>query len=197
MKACSILLTFAALTAIHPGFAAVTYSGVQNIPIPFTFDGVYLNVTTGATAFGEPADFGTSPWINLDFGGVDISNGNALRPVVFGANMVVNLPFGMSIDSGSDFAAGFSASSNHLGSGSGQFPVSTPGYLGFAMNPGGGGENYGWIQVILNNDVSGGTIVDYAYESIPGVSITAGIPEPTAALTLALGLTVLGLRRRR
>jgi len=197
MKSRFILLTFAALAAIHPASAAITYSGVQNIAIPFTFNGVYLNVITGSTVFGQPADFDTSPWINLDFGGVDISNGNTLRPVVLGADMVVNLPFGMSIDSGSNFAAGFSASSDHLGPGAGQFPVGTPGYIGFAMNPGGGPDQFGWIQVILNNDVSGGTIVDYAYESIPGASIPAGIPEPAAALTLALGLAALGLHRRR
>jgi hypothetical protein len=155
-------------------------------------------VVTGATSFSQPADFNSAAWMNLDFAGVDISNGDTLRPAVAPPDQAINLAFSIPIDGSGTFAAGASASSNHIGSGPGKFVIGTPGYVGFAMNPGGGPDHFGWMQVILNNSPSGGTIVDYAYESTPGVAILAGaVPEPAAAASFAFGLACFLLRRRR
>ena len=42
------LLTFGALALVMPASADVIYSNLQDIAIPATFDGLYLNVETGA-----------------------------------------------------------------------------------------------------------------------------------------------------
>ncbi len=198
MKRLCFLVPTLSLAALSPASAAIVYSGLQNIPIPFTFNGVYLNVITGAATNTEPSDFMGSPTVNFDFGGVDISNGTNLRPVVNTTNQVFNIPVSMTINSGSTFAAGTNASTMHLGPAAGQFQVGSAGYMGFAMNPGGTGERYGWIQMVLNNDSGGGKIVQYAYESTAGTAIMAGaIPEPGAFSCLLLAVAGLFSRRRR
>jgi hypothetical protein len=71
-------------------------------------------------------------------------------------------------------------------------------YLGFAMNPTGSGAQYGWIQVSLNDDVTGGLVMRYAYETVIGATINAGaVPEPGTAAVVALTGAVALLRRRR
>jgi hypothetical protein len=70
-------------------------------------------------------------------------------------------------------------------------------YLGFGIEDGDSNLFYGWIR--LDTDVQNNiTLVDYAYQDVPGASISAGaIPEPSTALLVSLGLTALAARRRR
>lgn len=179
--------------------AAIVYSGAVNILIPYTFSGLYLNVLTGATSTSEPGDFYGSPaaaWINMDFAGVDVVNGDGLFPMILAPDQVVNLPYNTPVDASGTFAAGPSASTTHLGGAPGQFQPSVPGFIGFRMNPSGGGEQYGWLHVSLNDDLTGGTIHSYAYESTVGAPIGAGVPEPGATATILLAAGGLLLRRR-
>lgn len=62
-----------------------------------------------------------------------------------------------------------------------------------------GNTHYGWVLVEnLFDDVGGGIIKAFAYESEAGVPIVAGeIPEPSAALMASAGLAGGCLRRRR
>ena len=80
------LIAFAAVTASPASHAAIIYSGVQNVPIPFDLpagqEGVYLNIATGSTTVSYPADWSTAPWLNPFFGGVDVANSPLLRPVI-------------------------------------------------------------------------------------------------------------------
>ena len=200
MKRIHLLLSFAAIAAIPSASAAIVYSGVRNIPIPYTFDGVYLNIVSGQTTTSEPLDFfgsPSSPWINLDFAGVDIVNGDGLVVIVQNADQAVNVPFGAPIDGTGSFASGPNASTTHLGGGPGQFQAETPGFIGFRMNPTGGGNQFGWIQVSLNDDSSGGTIINYAYEGTLSAPILAGVPEPASGLLAVITLGTLFNRRRR
>ena len=194
----STLLALATASASHAG---IVWSGPMNVPVPFTFDGVYLNPFTGATAATQPADWNAAPWLNPFFGGVDIGSDALLRPVITGADQVVNLGVGETISAASTFAAGESGSTTHVGAAANQFQLGTPGYLGFAFEPAlGGATYYGWAQLTISN-TGAGTLHDWAYENAAGAAIRVGavaVPEPgTALFGLALLGTALTRRVRR
>ncbi len=63
-----------------------------------------------------------------------------------------------------------------------------------------GQTHYGWIQFEDRIGSSGGYLLDYAYESEPGVGILAGaiaIPEPSTYVSLILGLLALACYRQK
>jgi hypothetical protein len=194
----TVVLALALLTGAPQGQSAVVYSGVQSIAIPLDFDGVYLNVLSGATGFSEPGTWDTAPWFNPFFGGVYTTNPALLRPASDGFGQMVNLAVGTMIDSTSNFAAAAGGSTTHVGGAVNQFQISVPGYLGFEFEPTTGGQTqYGWMQITINN-TGAGTIHGWAYESTAGTGILAGsVPEPGRALLLMLGLMGVVVRRRR
>lgn len=66
-----------------------------------------------------------------------------------------------------------------------------------------GGPYYGWMELSRSTDGTSGTLVQWAYNSVSGASLTAGqltaVPEPATAAAL-LGLTAAGAiwwRKRR
>ena len=186
--------------------AAIVYSGVQNIPIPFDFDGVYLNIVSGATAFSQPGTWNTEQWLNPFFGGVGIANSALVLPVITGADQIVKLFAGTPIGSGSNFALGESGSSTHTGPAANQFQIGAAGFMGYKWQPPGGGfDYYGWLRLEVNN-LGVGKITDWAYENTAGANILAGagavapIPEPSQAcqfMLMALPGACLLVRRRR
>jgi hypothetical protein len=178
--------------------AAIVYSGAQNIPIPYTFAGIYVNPLTLATSTTEPVSFNSSPWFNFGFGGVDISNGDLLTPIVVTGDVVEKLIPLTLVDNSRSFTMGASASSTHMGAGAAQFQADTPGYMGFSFEPTvGGATHYGWAQVTLRDDGSAGNIVAWAYEDTPATAIPVGaVPEPSSSLLLSL-LGLLACRRKR
>ena len=193
-----ILLLSTLLLAVPVSQAAIVYSGIQNIAVPLTLDGIYLNPFSGATSAAQPADWNTAPWINPFFSGVDIANDDLLRPVSTGASQIVKLTVGTVVNGGSTFTAVRSGSSTHVGAGAPQFQLGTTGYLGFAMQTTTGGPTfYGWMQMGIENTIPG-RIVDWAYESSAGTLITVGaVPEPATALLTLTGAALLALGRRR
>lgn len=190
-------LSLAFLVMVPPSHGAVIYSGVQNLSVPQSPDGLYLNVYSGATEGGQPVSWNTAPWLNLFFGGVYIATDDLFLPVITGGDQVVNLAVGTLIDGSSTFASAESGSATHLGGGPLQFQLATPGYMGFAFRQNVGGPlYYGWLQFTINN-ASPGVIHDWAYESVSGVGIVTGIPEPGRALLLVFGACSAFLRRKR
>jgi PEP-CTERM motif len=197
---CVLPLLLAATATLH---ASIDYSGIQNVSIPLTLDGVYLRLDTGATASTQPGNFTTTPWLNPFFGGVGIGSSPLVRPIITGTDQILNLAPGTLIDSTSNFLSGPGGSSTHVGPGAGQFALETPGYIGVAFSSSvGGPEYYGWLQVSLDND-SAGRIISWAYENVAGTPIrvaatATSVPEPGTALAgLAVGAVALGRRRRR
>ncbi len=190
------------LGAIPTAHGAIVYSGLQNIAIPYSFSGVYVNIQTLGTSFNQPADFDTSPWLNLDFGGVDISNGVSISPIVIGVGLdqVTNLSGGSAVGPAASFASSPNASTTHLGPAVDQFQSNTPGYIGFSFNASPAGPaKYGWMRISINDSGTGnGTVHDWAYEDVAGTSLPAGVvPEPTGLALILWGMGSVLLRRVR
>jgi MYXO-CTERM domain-containing protein len=188
------LLTLSLLFTASTAPAAVIYSGVQNILIPNTHEGVYLNIFTGATSASEPGDWNTAPWMNPFFGGTAIGTSALLRPIITGADQIENLAIPTLINSLKTYAAGESGSSTHIGMAANQFQIGTSGVMGFRFESGVGQPTlYGWLRFTPDYG-SGAVIRDWAYED-SGAPLT--IPEPSRALFALLGMASLVFRRRR
>lgn len=200
------LLSLLLLFPSPPARAAIVHSGIQNIAIPYDFNGVFLRIDTGTNTTVEPSalNWSTQPWVNPFFGGTVIGNSPLFLPVITGADQIVKLAGGTVIDAGSNFAAGESGSSSHVGPAANQFQVGSPGYIGYKFQlPGGGPDYFGWMGIQVN-DAGAGTIVDWAYQNTAGTAIQAGaispVPEPAEAccvLLLALAGACTLIRRRR
>lgn len=188
--------------------AAVIYVDLSNVVVPYTDEGVYINILTGATEASFPDDFDDAPWLNLYYGGSRIFTSNLLRPLASTASYddtepgsyFVNLSPGATIDETGVFVGTGSVSTNHIGAGGDQFQSGQQGYLGFEYQATEGADvAYGWISVILNLTGEGYS-VDLAYSDTPGEALVAGvIPEPSAAAALAgaVGLGAVFMSRRR
>lgn len=165
-----VYLPLGALACILPASGEVIYSNLQNIAIPLTNDGVYLNLLSGVS--------GNSPitgWhINPTFGGINVYNTvdfQPLRESESAMGMLSHFAAGGLIGSSSIFLmSGWGVSGNHLGSG-GTFTAGTEGFIGFSVVDG-VDTNYGWMRVVFTGT---GTplIKDWAYDSSGG-SIAAG-----------------------
>lgn len=148
-----ILLLASSLTAS----ADVIYSNLQDLAIPTTFDGIYLDVETGAND-----TTGTIDWdLNLIFGGVGVFNSIDFQPVRetdAGNGTLSNLSSGTIVNASLTFDSsdGTGASIDHMGD---TFTAGAEGTIGFQLNSG----NYGWMRVVL--DGSGSAFIkDWAYD---------------------------------
>jgi hypothetical protein len=177
--------------------AAVIFSGTVNLPIPQNNAGLYLNVFTGATAATKPVDWTTAPWVNPFQGGVYVANSVYLRPAIKGADQIENVIPGTQIGSTMTYTSSYSGSDKHMGPGADQFRPNTTGYMAFQMQASPTADiNYGWLEVSFNN-TGAGTVTSYAYESVAGLALPAGIPVPEASQTMLLGIILVSTLRRR
>lgn len=183
-----------------PASAAIVYSGIQNIAVPFTFSGVYVNIVTTDDQTSEPANWTTEPWLNPFFGGTAIASNSLLRPLIAGPDRVVNVANGTFITSGNTFATDYNGSETHVGPAGDQFEIGVLGLVGFQFESTiGGATKFGWMSLTTDN-LGNGLITDWAYNDEAGVGIVAGqllaVPEPSRALLLVLGACGFVLRRR-
>ncbi len=195
-------LTFVILSfAIpHSAQSAVIYSGVQNIAIPTTFDGVYLDIDTATTSTSVITGWDVNPF----FGGYAIGNSAAFQPVRSGtgnSDSILNLAYGTLVDSLLNYATGEAGSSDHIGGGAYQFTEGAQGYLGFKFTTNSSaGPFYGWMRVTLTANTSGALIHDWAYDNTGSgllVGSLTSVPEPGRALLVMVGLASTLLRRHR
>ena len=134
-----IVLILARSAAFAPPGRADLIHTSPALSVPLSFDGEYLNVSTGATSSSLPGDWDTAPWMNPFFGGVYVANSPLFLPLITGTDQIVKLSAGALIDSTRTFAPGESVSSTLA---AGQFQVGVPGLMGFKfqITPGGAGR---------------------------------------------------------
>ena len=197
--------------------AVIVYSGVINLAIPNNSTGLYVNVLDGSTYSG-PATFPTlgGPGANFDFNLFGTTAWTLFAPGTTGQSAPTvpaaskgyvsvtatgaasNLAFGTLIDGSSVFNT-VTPSGSALATGS-------PALFGFRFRNEGPDlasaaddtVHFGWARVILTNNVPG-TLVDYAFESMPLTGIQAGVvPEPSTYALFGAGLAgLLAWSRRR
>lgn len=200
--ACAVVAASASvLGGASEADAAIVWSGVVNIAIPSTTDGVYLNVITGQSG---ATGTGVSGWDVNPYGGTGLNffqaaGGGYVRGLGSSATLVDNLAFGTQINASSVFGSGTSGSET---TGATAFqPGSMSNLVGFRfVNEATGQTHYGWMRILLGGSGLASqprAIIEYAYENIAGVGIGAGQIIPAPGAIALLGLAGLTARRRR
>jgi len=201
-----------AATAVTSGGAeaAIVYSGIKNITIPASIDGVYLNLITGANGGSDTAGWQINPWgtTGLRFGtnypvpdayyvgnGGNSSGGTA-------ANLAVGSTIsfdGSTVNNASSMSAAYkwsySGSAAVFGASAGQWKLNSDNYLGVLSLEGDGSVLKAWVRIAVGTTNLERTIVDWAYELDGGALTVGAVPAPGAAALLALA-GVMGRRRR-
>lgn len=187
--------------AASPAHAVLVYSGPVNIVIPANLDGVYLNMVTGATGStgGSVPGWDVNPY-SVSALAPGFNLWGATSTTWYNSSGFISDAGGYVLASGTTIGAG----PNFFRPGSGT-DVGTAVTLNSAnlfgvqfTNESGGTVHYGWIEVTFGASVTDRAITGYAFESVPGASVQAGVvPEPgTVALMLA-GLAGVGAAARR
>jgi len=179
--------------------AVIVWSGVVNLAIPTTTNGLYVNVLNGANNLPGSTGGATVPgWDINPWGTPGLGFFNPTTPtggvyVVSTPGTVANLAFATPISGASTFG---SQSTVNVA----QWTLnSSNNYFGFRfLNEGGGTVHYGWARLAFGATVADRTLVSYAFESSPLTAIPAGvIPEPGTYALMGLGLAGLMVAARR
>lgn len=198
-SAAAVAVGAAVLGAAHSADAGIVWSGVVNINIPSTIDGVYLNVLTGQTGSSGSS---VSGWDVNPYGGSSLTffsptGGGYVRGLGSSSTLVDNLAFGTAIGAGASFNYG--SGSVETAGATAMNLNSSENLIGFRfVNEATGLTHYGWMRIQFTGTSFSQprAIVEYAYESTAGQSIQAGIIPAPGALAL-LGVAGLMARRRR
>ena len=193
----------AAAVVVGSANAAIVHSGIVNIEIASTTNGLYLTVITGAnnmpgsTGGSTVPGWDINPWSSTTLNFFNPSNptGGVYVRTSTATPGVSNLAAGTLIGASSLYTSGVAQTT-----GSNPFNLnSSDNIVGFRFfNEASSTIHYGWFRVSLAGTLAAQprTLVEYAYESEAGVSIAAGaIPAPGAVALL--GLAGLAGRRRR
>lgn len=192
-------LHLAAAAAVAAGIAGssadaqIVHFANQNRIINSDFNGLYLNVLTGAyNTTGGGGTTVTGGWHINPYGAGGLSwfqsSANSVSYVQT-AGALSNLSDGTAIGASSSF--GTSGASTNL-------TLNGTSIVGFRFNVG-AATHYGWFRIALAGTYGGQprSIVEWAYNSTAGASINAGaIPAPGALALLGLA-GLAGSRRRR
>jgi MYXO-CTERM domain-containing protein len=182
--------------------AAIVYSGVLNFVCAVDIDGCYINVETGVLSNGPGS--GVPGWdVNpySSAGGMNFFNstgGGQLRQPGQTTGPAGNLAAGTVIGASGSFNT---ATTNVYGNAAAGWQYSATNMIGFKFVSSAGTTHYGWMRFAMGAPGSAGTamtrtVVDYAYESVAGTSIAAGVPAPGALALLGVA-GLAGARRRR
>jgi len=187
--------------------AALVYSGVVNLAIPSSTNGLYLNVVTGANNLPPPGTGGSTvpgwdinPWSSTGFGlfNPTAPSGGVYVNATSGGTTALNLAPLTLIGPASFY--GSNTTTNTA-----QFNLNSDNNLvGFRFqNEANSNQiHYGWFRVRFGATYAGTAgdrfLVEYAYDDVAGRPIEAGaIPEPASLGLLAAGALGLAARRGR
>ena len=184
--------------------AAVVYSGIINFACNADIDGCYINVQTGLMSNG-PAS-GVPGWdVNpyMTSGGMNFYNstgGGQMRRAGVTTGTAGNLAVGTVVGATGSYNTstgnvyGTTSTTGALGG----WTYSSENIIGFKFVAAAGTTHYGWMRFAMGAASATlgptRTLVDYAYESTAGASITV---TPAPGAIALLGLAGLATRRRR
>jgi MYXO-CTERM domain-containing protein len=184
--------------------AAIVYSGVVNFACAIDIDGTYINVETGQLTNGPGAGvpgWDVNPYRSSSGSGMNFFSptGGGMVSAAAGVGSALNLAAGTLIGSTSNFSS--STATIAFGSAAGQWQYGTNNIVGFRFVSSAGTTHYGWMRFLMGTQPATGnlvtrTVVDFAYESVAGASIAAGVPAPGALALLGVA-GLAGARRRR
>ncbi len=200
--ACSAVAAAAAVVGVHQqsADAAIIHSGVVNIPIAATTNGLYLNMVTGA--INEPGNTGgatvpgwdINPWSSTGFG---LFNPAAPAGGVYVSSApfnAANMVPGALISAANTFSSNTSSNTSQWALNSSNTLIG----VRFQNEANANQVHYGWFRVAFGATVTQRTLVEYAYEDVAGAGINAGaVPAPGSLALLALGGLGLAGRRRK
>jgi MYXO-CTERM domain-containing protein len=170
-SAAAVAVGAAMFGAAHQADAGIVWSGIVNINIPSTFDGVYLNVISGQTGSsgGSVAGWDINPYGVTGMSFFTTTGSGMVRGLGSSGTLVDNLAYLTVIGAGQTFGGG---------------GIETTGDTGMRL------------QFTGTSFSQPRAIVEYAFESTAGASIQAGVIPAPGALAL-LGAAGLMARRRR
>lgn len=193
------VLAIAALAgmAINANASIVTTN--TSIVIPNNFDGIYINLVTGAASATEISGFDINPYGGSN--GLLFYWGGDAGSVSAGVASSTTGPYrDLAVGAVVSSASTFSQSANGTNNEAAAFHTSGTHHLGLRfMNEATGALNYGFLT-LLTTGTSGfpATITGWSYENT-GASIVvadapgAAVPEPSTGLMMGLGVVLLGL----
>lgn len=195
-------LAAVATVAVSSANAQIVHSGIVNLTVPNTTNGLYLNVVTGQTNLPDSTGGATvpgwdiNPWSTAGFGLFSPGTPSGGAYVITAPSTAANMAFGDLIGAGNTYGSNTSAST---AAATAQWNLdSDQNLVGFRFfNEANSQVHYGWARFSFGSTVATRTLVEYAYESTAGATIGAGVvPAPSAMALLGLGGLVAGRRRR-
>jgi MYXO-CTERM domain-containing protein len=194
----------AAAVVVGSANAAIVYSGVINFACAIDIDGTYINVETAQLSNGPGSGvpgWDVNPYRSTTGSGMNFFSptGGGMVSAAAGTGPAINLASGALIGSTSNFSS--STATIAFGSAAGQWQYGADNLVGFRFVSSAGTTHYGWMRFLMGSQPASGnlvtrTVVDFAYESVAGASIGAGVVPAPGAIAL-LGLAGLAGRRRR
>jgi len=177
--------------------AAIVASGIRDLVITNTFEGIYLDVDTGSLVAMEGAGWDLNPF----FGGEAVANSPSFEPVRATVDVnspILSLSTGQTVGESNTFAVGHAGSASHVGNGLAQFVSGNEGLIGFKLiTNANDGPYFGWMRVTFSNTNSPGMIHEWAYENSGSAISVGAVPEPTVLVSMLVGVAGFCLRRRK